>query len=358
MRVFVLPEGGSAREKGRAHGAAFAGEINALADLRTHLTRVIGGFDSDLGVLECAAQHVPVLRDFDDESYQELIGIAEGADTTAERIVVLNHYTDLRDLGRISAVPADGCSILWARTDSGAIAGQTWDMHASAMPFVIMLRDPGSDDRPGSWTLSITGCLGMAGVSDQGVMVLINNLTSTDAQVGVVWSALVRKALREPDAMSARRVIAGAPVGSGHHYLAADKDSALALETSGERRANIDDPGDGPYVHTNHCLVEAIAERSVVAPTSSTHARYDQLCASLADRPLVDLDDAWQRLGSTDGFPTSISSYLPTPERPHLPATCGAIACNLTTGDIYATGGLTHAAMPHRFRVGEGLVGH
>ncbi len=35
----------------------------------------------------------------------------------------------------------------------------------------------------------------MAGVNSSGVGVTINNLSSTDARIGVIWPALVRKAL-------------------------------------------------------------------------------------------------------------------------------------------------------------------
>ena len=89
-----------------------------------------------------------------------------------EDIVVANHYTDLRDLDPdpetvaagadarrpgadaaasrqgADALGGDGCSVFWAESPTGRILAQTWDMHATAIPYVMVLRVPESDDGP------------------------------------------------------------------------------------------------------------------------------------------------------------------------------------------------------------------
>jgi hypothetical protein len=94
--------------------------------------------------------------------YEELLGIAEGAIVSPEEIVVANHYTDLRDLdpdpanwrlaptqdaddgasARSRELGGDGCSMFFARTPTGRILAQTWDMHATAIPYVMVLGVP------------------------------------------------------------------------------------------------------------------------------------------------------------------------------------------------------------------------
>ncbi|WP_225154586.1 hypothetical protein, partial [Bradyrhizobium sp. NBAIM08] len=88
-------------------------------------------------------------------------------------------------------------------------------MHATAIPFVMMLHVPGADGAPGAWLLSLTGCLGLAGMSAARLAVGINNLYSKDATVGVVWPAVVRRALQLASAPAARDAILTAPIGSG-----------------------------------------------------------------------------------------------------------------------------------------------
>jgi isopenicillin-N N-acyltransferase-like protein len=232
---------------------------------------------------------------------------------------------------------------------SSKILAQTWDMHATAIPYVMALRVPESEAGPAATLLTVTGCLGMAGMNAAKVGMAINNLYSTDATLGVVWPAMVRKALREKTARAAYDVIAGSPIGSGHHYFIADVQEAFGLEASGTRRKTL--AVDTHYCHANHCLDADIEARSKVPATSTTYDRQKLLEADLTRAPVHDLDDAWQRLGSTDGWPRSICTNMATPEAPHGVATCGAIAMNLITGELYVQQGFINHVKPERYQL-------
>lgn len=374
MRVLELPAGKSAREWGRIHGESFRGEVQALAAIRAYLCTKVGGFKSAEQVRVAAAAHLPVLAQYDAGLHAELLGIAEGAAVTPEAIVIANHYTDLRDLdpdpttwvpaptqddpsvhGGIAAgaegLGGDGCSVLWSETPVGRILGQTWDMHATAIPYVMVLRVPESAAGPAVTLLTVTGCLGMAGMNSARVGVAINNLFSTDATLGVVWPAMVRRALHERTAVRARDVIATSPIGSGHHYFVADRDAAFALEASGTRRKQVYAGATPAYCHTNHSLDADVAARSKVPATSTTYDRMQWLERDLAATPVADLPDAWRRLGSDDGWPRSICTNMATPESPHGAATCGAIAMNLDTGELWAQQGFIHNVAAERWQL-------
>lgn len=379
MRVLELARGASSRQWGQAHGETFRGEIQSLADIRIYLCTRVGRFADARGVLRAAEAHLPVLAAYDADLYQELCGIAEGAGLSPAHLVVLNHYTDLRDLDpadiadiadvdRAEIEPAGegdadadrdgGCSILWARTTEGTILAQTWDMHATAIPYVMMLRVPARGDWPETWLFTLTGCLGMTGLNQHGLGMAINNLHSTDARVGVVWPAVVRRALRERDARAARDVVLGAPIGSGHHYLVADATSAWGIETSGTlRRLVLEVPdgagGDPAYVHTNHCVNPAVGAMSRVPQASTTYDRYERLRTSVSNRPVTDVHDAWTRLGSHEGYPRSVCTNMATPENPHGAATCGAIAMALEHRSVWAQGGFIHNVAPELFTLGD-----
>jgi hypothetical protein len=62
------------------------------------LTIEKGSFRDAAEVTAIAALHLPLLAAFSPALYAELLGIARGAATTPEQIVILNHYTDLRDV--------------------------------------------------------------------------------------------------------------------------------------------------------------------------------------------------------------------------------------------------------------------
>ncbi len=374
MRTLELPAGKSPHDWGRIHGESFRGEVKALAAIRTYLCTKVGGFKTEAQVFAAAAAHLPVLERYHAGLHAELLGIAEGAACTPEQIVVANHYTDLRDLDPDPATwrPAplkddpsveptgpgatglggDGCSVIYSETPAGRILAQTWDMHATAIPYVMVLRVPGIADAPGATLLTVTGCLGMAGMSTAGVAIAINNLFSTDATLGVVWPAMVRRALAQRSAKEARDVIATSPIGSGHHYFVADRHHAYALEASGTRRKRVFTGGtQKAYCHTNHCLDPDVAARSKVPATSTTYDRMTWLEKDLARAPIADLGDAWRRLGSEEGWPRSVCTNMATPESPHGAATCGAIAMNIDSGELWAQQGFIHNVAAERWHL-------
>ncbi|HTR52109.1 MAG TPA: C45 family peptidase [Kofleriaceae bacterium] len=360
MRVLELPAGKSPREWGRIHGESFRGEVKALAQIRIYLCTKVGGFAGSDQVLGAARAHLPVLERYDAALFAELCGIAEGAAVTPEEIVVANHYTDLRDLdpdpktwrpAPESDADPGGCSVIFAETASGRVLAQTWDMHATAIPYVMLLALPDAK------LLTVTGCLGMAGMNQARVAIAINNLFSTDATLGVVWPAMVRRALREPTAVAARDLIVRSPIGSGHHYFVADDRHAFGIEASGTKRRVVYDRDPAldrevpaRYFHTNHALDPDIAAASKVPPTSTTFDRMRHLEAGRHAR-LDGLDDAWRALGSEDGWPKSVCTNMATPESPHGAATCGAIAMNIATGEVWAQQGFVHNVAPEKFHV-------
>lgn len=358
MKYLALEAKHTPRERGRVHGETFRELIAEVAAIRVKLCTSVGRFPHEVAVLEMARQHLPVLERFDPRLFEELVGIAEGARLSPEHIVVLNHYTDLRDIDppdHDATVPEieapddpDDCSAIFARTPEGAVLGQTWDMHGSAMPYVMILHVPESAEEPAAFLLSITGCLGMAGLSARGVGITINNLNSNDAGIGVVWPALVRRALREESAAKARDVILTAPLGSGHHYLVASRSAAFGIETSGTRKAVAYEGKESSYFHTNHCLVPEIGAVSRLGEGSTTLERYAAIERSLGASAIVGAQDLFARLGSHDGYPKSVCSHMATPEKPHAGATCGAIVMNLDEKSALAAVGCVHSARPQR----------
>lgn len=342
MLTFELPANASPFARGLAHGEQFRDAIHTIASIRLDLTSVRGRIRDRNEILDVASRHLPLLAKYDSALHDELLGIAQGAAIDPAMIVVLNHYTDLRDIGQESLddLTDEGCTAIYTRTPSGPLLGQTWDMHGSATPYVMMLRVPASGDDPGCWVLSITGCLGMTGMNAQGLGITINNLNSLDAHIGLVWPALVRRVLRAKNAGEAKDLIMDAPLGAGHHYTVADgAGGAFGIETSGKRKRLIYEGVEASCLHTNHCLDAHINEVSWVTPGSSTHRRFEAASKSL-EVEVQDAADLWGRL-------TGEGVYLDAPvgsADPHAIATCGSIVMDLGRGAVTAgqRGALEH----------------
>ncbi len=265
---------GPPRARGRAHGRALADDIAALTAERVRLCADGEWAGADLGrrrVLELAGACWAAHEAFDAPLTEELAGIAEGAGVDPVELLIANGFTDFVDLlyasgraeaGVNTAAPeAGGCTAVLIHQsmtrDGRPYLAQTWDMHASATPFVILL-DVRPPDEPAVLTFTLTGCVGMIGLNDAGLAVGINNLRTADGRVGVTWPFVVRKMLRQTAIEDALAIPRDAPLAGAHNYLLLDgRGRGFNVEATPTRR-DVTELTDW-LAHTNHCLAPGAA---------------------------------------------------------------------------------------------------
>ncbi len=308
---------------GQIHGESLREQVRAMAQIRLDLMRKETVFSSQEQVLEIAKAHLPGLKKFDEDLYLEMQGIAQGSALSLEEIVVLNHYTDLRDLNQTSfhhdGHDTKGCSVIYTKAKRGPLLGQTWDIDGSAVNHVIILKIKNNESS--SLLFSVAGCLGMTGINTNSVGICINNLNSTDARIGIVWPALVRKVLKQKSAKLGRDLILQAPLGSGHHYCIADMHDFFGIETSGTKKKITQEGNHKTHFHTNHCLDEEMKLTHTVKSSSTTYSRYHELENRIPHTPLASAQDIYELLGYV--------SIAPNPKITNAVATCGALVMDL-----------------------------
>lgn len=348
------------RARGRAHGEQWRDAIHELAQVRLELALRRGDFRDEQEVLAVAGLHLPVLREHLPAMADELHGIAEGADLSPERVVVLNHYTDLRDVPRsvlggsepgAAPKPVDdsdpgGCTAVYLNGDEGPLMGETWDLHANAEPFVRMLRIAPADSEREVLCLTLAGCLGAAGIGDRGVAVAVNNLSSTDGRVGVVWPALVRAMLEQRSAVEARDLLLRTPLSSGHNYMIADGEHYFGVETSGELKVQTQRGPRAAHLHTNHCFDPVLRKREAVRRGSTTFHRLNLATSVYAQQRPRDADGLWSLLHTRDGTPGSLCIDPDPTAPPTSTATCAVIVMRLRDGWVRVVRGAGHRSEP------------
>lgn len=302
----------SPKKIGQEHGEALRDSVRAMAEIRLELMLIEPQFQSKQQVLELAHKHLPILENYDTDLYEELLGIAAGSGLSPEEIVILNHYTDMRDLG--------ACTMVFVPSPTGYLLGQTWDIHASAAPHVLVLHFSSEQSFP---VFTAAGCLGLTGFNPHGVGICINNLSSLDAKIGLIWPALIRRVLRAKTAQEGRDLILNAPLGSGHNYAVADTHHFFGIETSGTQKKIVQQGTWKAQFHTNHCLDSEIAKLSVIRKGSTTLDRYDTIEKDLQKHAPENLEELLELLSRV--------SIPPKTGEPHAPATCGTFVMNLTT---------------------------
>ncbi len=315
---------------GHQHGETYREKIGEVAEIRLERICAMSPFPKVKDVLALAYEHVPLLERFDADLYAEFRGIAESAKISFDRLVVLNHYTDLRDIipstQKQSSGQEDngGCSIIYS--PHRPVLGQTWDIHGSAEPYVLLIK---IND---VMVFSMTGCLGMTGLNSHGVGIAINNLVSNDAKIGVVWPALIRKGLKAKSAIAAKDEIMAAPIGSGRHFAVADKRNFFSIETSGTKKKLLSDNRDELFFHTNHCLDEEMRKTHIILKDSTTVWRYQQLDEVTRFEDLSTAEQVFLALARV--------SLPADANEPHKITTCGTFVMDLASDYALACQGI------------------
>jgi isopenicillin-N N-acyltransferase like protein len=243
--------------------------------------------------------------------YEEMLALAEAAGITPAEAVVVGGFTDLVDVVRAHvgwAPIEDDCTALL--DPAKGVLAQTWDMHASAGEYVLMLKlDPVSG--PAAVVQTTAGCLGQIGMNEAGIGVGINNLTSI-GKPGVTWPFVVRKVLEQTDLDAAIDAVTTADLAGGHNYLIIGPDGAGANVEAMPGTVDVTQIDDAPFIHTNHCL------------DSGTQLEE-------GERPPEHVVGSETRLGRGTELSQDLDGFFSDPsiarraESPHDVATCGAV---------------------------------
>jgi len=355
---------GSHAEVGRLHGEMFTEEIRASVANRMELVEAYpvhhGGCRSREEILElgrhCYERH---LVDFPG-LMEELHGIAEGAGVDPIELLIQNGFTDFRDYlfsAGSGAGPGEGCTVFAVvgdqAEDGHPLLGQTWDMHTTAVPFVVLLQIevPGE---PPVLMFSLVGCVGMMGLNGAGVGVLVNNLHASRGRPGVFWPFVNRHLLAYEKTSEAVRAMRGLTISGAHNYLIGDSEGEiLAIEQMPQGLA--EELVTTTYVHTNHCLDELQQSRerrgqAVIRESSEERLRLGREFLQNADRP-VGVEDlmALTRLPAASPGGHAVC-MRPRPE--FEMQSCGACILSPRQRTLWALWGLPSENDYHAFHLG------
>ncbi len=265
---------GSFHDQGIQHGETFRKEIQAFYALRKELIDHYFQGIPEEKIQNLLSEHVAILKNYPD-CWSEFDGIAKASGLTHNALMLLNNYSDFKDFSRSQPQDEDGCSLIAVRNAKAKVAGQTWDMHASAAPYVVHL-DIQEPIR--MHILTITGGIALAGVNEFGLSVCINNLVSFETKNGLMWGALVKTMLAKKTAREALNFLQAHLPCSGHNYQLMDSTDTFNVETTGKRfLLTYDSNKTGASFHTNH-FVSALREtEDSVRRSKTTDSRYRAL---------------------------------------------------------------------------------
>jgi len=350
-RIRVIKLAGTPYQMGYAHGLRFHDEIHRFTEERVRLCGSLEWTGRQLSreavialAEACVAEHQAYAPDL----MEELQGIADATNLTLAELVINNGFTDFIDtiysLGDITVpavtppLVADNCTAFMvppSRSATGAaFFGQTWDMHASATPYVILIHGE-PDDAPNFLTFTVTGCVGMIGMNSAGITVGVNNLMATDGQIGVTWPLVVRKILQQDDLDAALECLTGAKLAGAHNYMLMDSNGRGYEVEAMSTTHHVHELADETISHTNHCLIQKNLDVARERPPDSQNSSENRLrrADELLAKDGITIDDLMALTRDEVAICTR-------PQPPTHVESCGAAIMSPSTGDFWSVWGI------------------
>ncbi len=337
--VIRYESGKTFREWGLYHGETYRQGIKELVKIRRELLvernpKLVGKILTQECEKQWEATKVALPSQF-----EELEGIRLGAGLTVEEVVIINAYTDIRDIQNLDD---QGCSTFLKSTSKKMIAGQTWDMHASAKNYLCVIEVPEHFDSqiqglvPKQFIYSLVGTVALMGFTAAGEMLAVNNLNANNAKSAVIWPAFVRALLCRKGLSAKRHLIENVPLTSARCFMLANKNEGANIwEIFPSQKVIQDSVNTGQsktLFHTNHCLnSETKKLEAAHSQASTTHERY-RLIGEKSDS-VNTFQDLLELFQSHDNYPKSICSHYQSGAQDPS-HTCGGAATDFSTGEI------------------------
>jgi len=258
---------GSPHERGYQHGKTLKDGVHRFYELWTKFLEKESPFKLTQEVLlTFARKSEPFIKQYAPDIYEEMRGIAEGAEINFDKVLFINCF----DEGYGSIIPPKpatgmtrppllgallgGCTSFAAfgeaTLDGKVYIGQNYDYSAlNFEPVVFRIKAWG--DEPEQLVYSHAGVLGIDGVNSAGLAIVENTLVPSDQQPGVPFPVVVRKAMQQTRLSDFTGAIITAPRLSGHNYIIGASYAAVDIETSATRY-DFRYLQDSVFGHANH----------------------------------------------------------------------------------------------------------
>lgn len=330
MTIKKLELSGTAFDRGVLHGREMAESIRS--NISTYRNRFLLGGATLEKINQEAGKWAERFQHHDADYYEEMTGIATGADASLADIAMLNARYELsytlytHEAAAANSVPShepEGCTSFGAQPEFTAngetILGQNWDWLNGLLGNMCLLHVR-SNDHPNYLILTQAGIVsGMIGINEYGIGLCVNGLSSHGDGKELhhrPFHIRVQDIMRTKTLSETLKVILSTDRVCSTNWLIGQKGGeVLNLETSATI-AHLLYPADGLITHGNHFLNRTgiTSEFERIAPCSLYRTpRLERLIRQNAEK--WDSDIFKNGLKDSFGHPKAICRY-PNPDEP------------------------------------------
>jgi isopenicillin-N N-acyltransferase like protein len=306
---------GPPRERGRQYGQQAADRINRSVDY--YVTQLEKAGVAWPRAKALAADYMPLIEAFSPDQIAEMRGIAEGAGTGVEGIVIVNARTEMMFGATRKAAEDgdDGCTGIIAMPeatrDGRVLHAQNWDWREECVHTGVVLRIR-RDDGPDILTFTEAGGLARSGLNAAGITITGNFLACERdfKRQGVPLALLRRRVLECTHFALAIHALVSNPRSCSNNMMVSDASGeAINFECAPDELFCLY-PEDGLITHSNHFLhpaAQAKLRDTNVATSPDSLYRHRRVRALLAEkRGALTLDDLREALFDDYGTPYSV----------------------------------------------------
>lgn len=341
---------GGPRQRGLAHGEAYADEIAANVERYLSVFAHYGADEET--VYDQAEEFVDVIKSANGEYFSEMKAVAEGAGLDLLDVTMLNArwevmYSAYAEAAEdVDDAAPDGCTAFGARpeftTEGRTLIGQNWDWIPDIDLFLMELRQEGA---PNVLTMTEAGIVGgKVGLNEHGIGMLLNGLVASgdgDQPFRTPYHVRFREAMNAETLHGAiQPLIETDRANSANVMLAHAEGEMIDLELAPSVESYLY-PEDGLLTHANHFKERDRVDSEFERIATSTLCREPRLRRLLSNqRGELDVAGAQESLQDHFGRPASVCMHPdesdPEPERSR---TNFSVVMDLEEGRLYGTYG-------------------
>jgi len=259
----IIEINGTPFEMGYQHGVQLSNTIQKYLIWIEKLTQMSLGTLSDH-----AKKFIPLLKEFSPSYFEEMKGLAKGANLTIEEAALCQlraeavHKID----GGCTAFAIKGD----ATVDGNVIAGQNQDLSSEYTDISVIIKINPQKPVPKSILFTFAGQLGYAGMNDAGIAQFANSLYDFKWKSGISHYPLRRSFLEQTNTTDCLNIIQKTPICSAANVLIVDKqNNILDVEIlPGKNQNDIIEEKSKVLIHTNHYLSKKYIKRQTELPDS------------------------------------------------------------------------------------------
>lgn len=283
MKPFNLYDlSGTWREMGVQYGQDCASEIASMVDWwKAVVSMGDESYDLDAAVEECLNRFSDTIKNYSEDVYEFMMGIAEGSGLPFGKVLFLNAANEL--MGGLAEIGSDnkplGCTTLSLDktrvADGKVILAQNIDWHTD-LKTVALRCTP--DKGPRFLAFTFAGNLPQVGINELGFGLMVNSIVTSQSKPGVPMYAITQAILSSDSFGSAMTALSMAPRSMSFNYMFANKDGALLdVEATCEDVFGVVKE-NGCIVHTNHFLTPCMQKEDLGKVFLDTYVRRSAAC--------------------------------------------------------------------------------